>query len=48
MNSARFKALCLGFPGAIGHVQWGEHLVFKVAGKMFVVANAEGGTIRRF
>jgi predicted DNA-binding protein (MmcQ/YjbR family) len=34
---------CLSFPGASEHVQWGEHLVFKVAGKIFAVLALEPG-----
>ena len=34
---------CLAFPGATENVQWGSDLVFKVAGKMFVVSNTEPG-----
>jgi predicted DNA-binding protein (MmcQ/YjbR family) len=32
------RKLCLGFPHATEQVQWGDDLVFKVAGKMFAVA----------
>src|SRR5258708_2367786 len=28
-------------PGATESLQWGEHLVFKVAGKMFAIANLD-------
>ncbi len=30
---------CLGFPGAAEEMQWGDHLLFKVGGKMFVIAS---------
>jgi predicted DNA-binding protein (MmcQ/YjbR family) len=33
--------VCLGFPQATETVQWGDNLVFKIAGKMFCVANLE-------
>jgi len=29
---------CLGFPGATEEVQWEDHLLFKVGGKIFVIA----------
>jgi predicted DNA-binding protein (MmcQ/YjbR family) len=32
------RKLCLTFPHATEHVQWGDDLVFKIAGKMFAVA----------
>ena len=32
---------CLSFPHATENVQWGNDLVFKIAGKMFVVLNLE-------
>lgn len=34
---------CLSFPHATEQVQWGNDLVFKVAGKMFAVAPLEPG-----
>jgi len=37
------RPYCLSFPGATENVQWGNDLVFKVAGKMFAVANLEPG-----
>jgi predicted DNA-binding protein (MmcQ/YjbR family) len=38
VNVERFRALCLSMPHATENVQWGNDLVFKVAGKMFAVA----------
>jgi predicted DNA-binding protein (MmcQ/YjbR family) len=32
----------LALPGATFQVQWGDHRVYKVGGKMFAVADAEG------
>jgi len=29
---------CMGFPGATEEVQWEDHLLFKVGGKIFVIA----------
>ncbi|HEY7388331.1 MAG TPA: MmcQ/YjbR family DNA-binding protein [Bryobacteraceae bacterium] len=37
------RKLCLSFPQSTEKVQWGNNLVFKVAGKMFAVADLEGG-----
>jgi predicted DNA-binding protein (MmcQ/YjbR family) len=37
------RKLCLSFPQATENVQWGNDLVFKVAGKMFAVLALEGG-----
>ena len=34
---------CLSFPHATENVQWGDDLVFKIAGKMFAVLNLEAG-----
>ena len=38
MTLSRFRALCLGHPGATEQLQWGADAVFKVGGKMFAVA----------
>jgi predicted DNA-binding protein (MmcQ/YjbR family) len=32
---------CLSFPHCTEHVQWGNNLVFKIAGKMFAVGALE-------
>jgi predicted DNA-binding protein (MmcQ/YjbR family) len=37
MNVDQLRKLCLSFPGATEQIQWGDDLVFKVAGKMFAV-----------
>lgn len=37
------RKLCLSLPHATERVQWGDNLVFKVAGKMFCVLNLEPG-----
>ncbi len=34
---------CLSFPHATEQVQWGEHLVFKIAGKIFAILALEPG-----
>ena len=40
MDAEWVRALCLGFPNTTESVQW-EHLVFKVGGKMYAMANLE-------
>ena len=37
MNVDQLREICLSFAGATEQVQWGDDLVFKVAGKMFAV-----------
>jgi predicted DNA-binding protein (MmcQ/YjbR family) len=39
----RIRKHCLSMPHATENVQWGNDLVFKVAGKMFAVAALEPG-----
>jgi predicted DNA-binding protein (MmcQ/YjbR family) len=41
MNIDQLRELCLSFPGTTEQVQWGDNLVFKVAGKMFAVTPLE-------
>jgi predicted DNA-binding protein (MmcQ/YjbR family) len=41
MDIDDLRRLCLAFPGATEHVQWGHNLVFKVRGKMFAVTPLE-------
>ena len=42
MDIEEVRAYCLSFPHATENVQWGNDLVFKLAGKMFAVAVLEG------
>jgi len=35
------RKVCLGFPSVTEQLQWGNHLLFKVAGKMFAIASLE-------
>ncbi len=42
MDSESVRAYCLSFPEATENVQWGNDLVFKIAGKMFAVMALEG------
>ena len=38
---AWLRRYCLSFPYATETIQWGEHLVFKVAGKVFAITRFE-------
>lgn len=44
MDIEQARAYCLSFPHAAENVQWGNDLVFKIAGKMFAVAVLEGAS----
>jgi len=41
MRLDRLKTFALGLPQTTVVKQWGEHLVFKVAGKMFLITSEE-------
>lgn len=43
MNADWIRNHCLSLPGVTERVQWGDHLVFKVGGKIFVIASLEPG-----
>ena len=38
MDIEWLRKTCMKFPGATEQIQWGNHLLFKVGGKMFAVA----------
>jgi len=38
MNLDWLRAHCMSLPHTTEHVQWGDDLVFKIGGKMYVVA----------
>ena len=38
------RAFCLSLPQATEDVQWEHNLLFRIAGKMFCIANLEPGT----
>ena len=42
MTNDSIRALCLSLPYTSEVVQWGEHLLFKVAGKMFCIITLDG------
>jgi predicted DNA-binding protein (MmcQ/YjbR family) len=44
MDIESARAYCLSFPHATEKVQWGNDLVFKIAGKMFAVVVLEGAS----
>ncbi len=44
MDIEQAREDCLSFPQATENVQWGNDLVFKIAGKMFAVVVLEGAS----
>ncbi|SDS23715.1 MmcQ/YjbR family DNA-binding protein [Opitutus sp. GAS368] len=45
MRLDRLKAFALALPQTTVVRQWGEHLVFKVAGKMFLITGEDPGVL---
>jgi predicted DNA-binding protein (MmcQ/YjbR family) len=41
MDLDTLRSICLALPNATEEVQWGNHLLFKVAGKMFCITNLD-------
>jgi len=41
MDRDQVRKICLALPGATEVAQWGNALVFKIAGKIFAVMNLE-------
>jgi predicted DNA-binding protein (MmcQ/YjbR family) len=41
MHIDRLRKLCLSFPGVTEQIQWVDHLLFKVGGKMFAITSLE-------
>ena len=41
MNTPWVRRLCLSLPHTTESIQWGEHLVFKVGGKIYAIAALE-------
>jgi len=39
MDLDTLRGICLAYPGTTEEVQWGDHLLFKVAGKMFCITD---------
>jgi predicted DNA-binding protein (MmcQ/YjbR family) len=44
LDPKRLERFCLGLPGATLSIQWGDHRVIKVAGKMFAVFSGTADT----
>lgn len=44
MDIESVREFCLSFPHVTEKVQWGNDLVFKIAGKMFAVTVLEGAS----
>ena len=45
MNRDQVRSACLSLRGVTESVQWGNNLVFKVAGKIFAIASLEPGDV---
>ncbi|MEO5926930.1 MAG: MmcQ/YjbR family DNA-binding protein [Bryobacteraceae bacterium] len=43
MNLAWLRAHCLSLPHTTEQIQWGDHLLFKIGGKMYAGTSVEGG-----
>ena len=41
MHIEQLRKLCLSFPAVTEQIQWGDHLLFKVGGKMFAITALE-------
>ena len=41
MTLDKLRRLCMSLPAVTEQIQWGDNLVFKVGGKIFVIANTE-------
>ncbi|HUL34552.1 MAG TPA: MmcQ/YjbR family DNA-binding protein [Candidatus Eisenbacteria bacterium] len=41
MNIDQLRKFCLSLPGATEQIQWVDHLLFKVGGKMFAITSLE-------
>ena len=41
MDLDTLREICLALPDATEEIQWGNHLLFKVAGKMFCITSLD-------
>lgn len=41
MTLTAVRAFCLDLPGTTEQIQWGDHLLFKVGGKMYAITSVE-------
>jgi predicted DNA-binding protein (MmcQ/YjbR family) len=48
MDFDSIRRYCLSFPGAAEQVQWENHMLFKVGGKMFLIYNLDKTYPNRF
>lgn len=48
MDIEPIRKYCLSFPGAVEEVQWVNHLLYKVGGKMFLIYNLDNAYPNRF
>ena len=45
MTTDSVREFCISLPHATEQIQWGNHLLFKVAGKMFAIVSLEPATV---
>jgi predicted DNA-binding protein (MmcQ/YjbR family) len=48
MDIEALRAICMAMPGATEEIQWEDHLLFKVGGKMFCIGSLDGSNIASF
>ena len=48
MDLDTLRAICLAHPSATEEVQWEDHLLFKVGGKMFCITSLEAANDTAF
>ena len=48
MDFDPIREYCLSFPGAVEQPQWGNNLLYKVGGKMFLIYNLDKTYPNRF
>ncbi|MEI9813705.1 MAG: MmcQ/YjbR family DNA-binding protein [Acidobacteriota bacterium] len=41
MSLAWVRTFCLSLPGTTEEIQWGDHLLFKIGGKMFAITSVD-------
>ncbi len=45
MNIDSIREYCLSLPRATETMQWGDHVLFKIGGRMFCILSLEGPTL---
>ena len=48
MDIEALRAICMSFPAVTEEIQWEDHLLFKVGGKMFCIGSLDGSKIASF